>query len=50
MSTVKKETADVLRDELIEYEQNHEMTDDERNALREWVMDGNSVHENASMT
>lgn len=49
MSTVIRETAAFLRNELIEYEQNHEMTEDERDALRKWVMDGNSVHENASM-
>lgn len=49
MGTVIKEKVAVLRNELIEYEQNHEMTEDERTALRKWVMDGNSVHENASM-
>ena len=49
MGTVNKEKAALLRNELIEYEQNHEMTEDERTALREWVMDGNSVHENGSM-
>lgn len=49
MSTVIKEKAAILRNELIEYEQNHDMTEDERTALREWVMDGNSVHENAYM-
>ena len=49
MGTVSKEKAAVLWDELMKYEMNTEMTDDERTALREWVLDGNSVHDNSSM-
>jgi SHS2 domain-containing protein len=36
-------------EELRKYEEITEMTEDERTALREWVAEGNSVHENGSM-
>lgn len=49
MGTVGKEKTAVLWNALIEYEKNHEMTDDERSELHEWVLAGNSVHENGSM-
>lgn len=49
MDTISKEKAAVLWNELIEYEKNNEMTDDERTALKEWVLAGNSVHDNGSM-
>ncbi|MFA9466385.1 MAG: hypothetical protein ACERKN_19150 [Velocimicrobium sp.] len=49
MDTVSTEKAAVLWNELMKYEKNTEMTDDERKALREWVLDGNSVHDNGSM-
>lgn len=35
--------------EYHEYVQNTPVTDKEKEALWEWVMDGNSVHENSSM-
>lgn len=35
--------------ELIEYEKVTTMTAEEQAALRTWVAEGNSVHENASM-
>ena len=38
-----------LKSELKEYEQNTPMTEDERKALRKWVKNGNSVHENMSL-
>ena len=44
-----KERRRFLKQELKEYEKATSMTDEERNALREWVRDGNSVHENAAM-
>lgn len=50
MNTVCKEKAAFLWNELIEYEKNTEMTDEERKVLREWVLDGNSVHSNGSMS
>lgn len=37
-----------LKEELKEYEKVTPMTDEEREALREWVADGRSVHENGS--
>lgn len=49
MAKADKENAVHLWDELIKYEKTTEMTDDERAALREWVLDGNSVHDNAAM-
>jgi len=49
MKTISKEKAAFLRKELMNYEKVTEMTDGERIALREWVADGNSVHENGSM-
>lgn len=49
MCTVDKENAAHLWDELMKYETITEMTDDERAALRKWVLDGNSVHDNGSM-
>lgn len=36
-------------EELRKYEEITEMTVEERTALREWVAEGNSVHENGSM-
>lgn len=50
MDPVCKEKAAFLWNELIEYKKNTEMTDDERKILREWVLDGNSVHSNGSMS
>ena len=44
-----KERRRFLKQELKEYEKATSMTDEERNALREWVRDGNSVHEKAAM-
>lgn len=35
--------------ELLEYESRTQMTQQERQALHEWVLDGNSVYENDSM-
>ena len=35
-----------LKEELKEYEKETPMTDEERDALHEWVDDGHSVHEN----
>lgn len=35
--------------ELREYESRTQMTQQERQALHEWVLDGNSVYENSSM-
>lgn len=49
MGTVRDKKADSLWDELTEYEKSTKMTTEERNALHEWVLDGNSVHENSSM-
>lgn len=49
MSIVCKEKAAYLWNELIEYEKTTKMTDEERKVLREWVLDGNSVHDNDSM-
>lgn len=37
-----------LKEELEAYEKVTPMTDEERNALHEWVAGGNSVHENGS--
>ncbi len=39
---------ELLNIELIEYERNVVLTDEERASLREWVASGHSVHENAS--
>lgn len=49
MGTVNDKKAAFLWDELTEYEKRTKMTAEERNALHEWVLDGNSVHENSSM-
>lgn len=38
-----------LWEELLEYENHTQMTEQERQALHEWVHDGNSVYENGSM-
>ena len=38
-----------LKSELQEYVQNTPMTKEERKALRKWVNNGNSVHENMGM-
>ena len=38
-----------LKSELQEYAQNTPMTKEERKALRKWVNNGNSVHENMGM-
>jgi hypothetical protein len=50
MSISQKEKTVALWDELIEYEKNTKMTGEERKVLREWVLDGNSVHDNGSMS
>lgn len=50
MKSTSKETAAFLWEELEKYEEVTEMTEEERSALHEWVFDGNSVHENASMS
>lgn len=47
-SKIDEKTA-FLREELREYEEITGMTAEERTALREWVAEGNSVHENGSM-
>src|SRR5699024_12501293 len=39
----------LLKQELREYEKVTPMTEEEREALHEWVAAGNSVHENGSM-
>lgn len=49
MGTGSKANAVYLWNELIEYEKNAEMTEEERTALHEWVLDGYRVHENGSM-
>lgn len=49
MGTEWKEKTAHLWNELIEYEKNTEMTEEEQKALREWVQAGNSVHDNSSM-
>lgn len=50
MDNVSKEKAADLWNELIEYEKQHtEITSEERTALHEWVIAGNSVYENSSM-
>lgn len=49
MGTISKEKSAYLWKELAEYEKNTKMTDEERSALQEWVLDGNSVHDNSSM-
>lgn len=49
MRTVYKDDTAALQEELAEYEDNTEMTEKERKALREWVHAGNSVHDNGSM-
>lgn len=38
-----------LWQEMLEYEKQTQMTEEERHALYEWVLDGNSVYENSSM-
>ncbi len=38
-----------LWQEMLEYEKQTQMTEEERHALHEWVLDGNSVYENSSM-
>ena len=38
-----------LWEEMLEYEKQTQMTEEERHALHEWVLDGNSVYENSSM-
>jgi vacuolar-type H+-ATPase subunit I/STV1 len=49
MNTISKEQAAYLRNELMEYEEATEMTNEECKALHEWVADGNSVHDNGSL-
>lgn len=46
---IEKERKSYLRKELKEYEKATPMTDEERQAVREWVRAGNSVHENDMM-
>lgn len=46
---VSKEKRQFLKKELREYEKITPMTEKERELLREWVADGNSVHENGAM-
>lgn len=38
-----------LWQEMLEYEKQTQMTEEERQALHEWVLDGNSVYENSTM-
>ena len=46
---ISKEKRQFLRKELKEYEKSTPMTEEERDALRKWVKDGNSVHDNPAM-
>lgn len=46
---IDKATRDILKKELKEYEKTTPMTEEERSALREWVRDGHSVHDNPSL-
>ncbi len=46
---IYKEKSQFLKQELREYEKATPMTEEEREALHEWVAAGNSVHENGSM-
>ena len=46
---IDKEKTQLLKQELREYEKATPMTEEEREALHEWVAAGNSVHENGSM-
>ena len=46
---INKEKRQLLKQELREYEKVTPMTEEEREALHEWVAAGNSVHENGSM-
>lgn len=46
---INKEKMQFLKQELREYEKATPMTEEEREALHEWVAAGNSVHENSSM-
>ena len=46
---INKEKRQLLQQELREYEKVTPMTEEEREALHEWVAAGNSVHENGSM-
>ena len=46
---IDKTTRELLNKELKEYEKTTPMTEEERAVLREWVRQGNSVHQNGSM-
>ena len=46
---IDKEKTQLLKQELREYEKTTPMTEEEKEALHEWVAAGNSVHENGSM-
>jgi hypothetical protein len=43
---IQKERQALLQKELEQYEKETPMTDEERELLREWVVDGNSFHDN----
>lgn len=47
--TISRERRAFLKAELRAYERKTEMTDEERQELRAWVAEGNSVYENPSM-
>lgn len=49
MGRQEKERQAYLLQELKEYADNTEMTKEEYKVLKDWVKDGNSVHENGSM-
>lgn len=49
MRRQEQERQAYLLQELKEYADNTEMTKEEYRVLKEWVKDGNSVHENGSM-
>lgn len=46
---IEKERKAYLKKELKEFEGNHQLSDDERKALHEWVNLGNSVYDNSLM-
>lgn len=45
----KNTRQELLLEELREYEARASLSKDERDALREWVKNGNSIHENSCM-
>lgn len=50
MENIEKERSRILMQELRGYEKATPMTEEERSALRDWVEDGNSVHDNPAGT